>query len=66
LINPHITDLLQAIANWRDELELKIDDAEHTVPPLPFKLLRAEITAFKRVCQALADSIPYPNKKRQP
>jgi hypothetical protein len=58
LINPHVTDLLQAIANWRDELQTKIDSAEHTVPSLPFKLLRAEVGAFKRVCLALADSIP--------
>jgi hypothetical protein len=62
LINPHITDLLQAIANWRDELQTKIDSAEHTVPSLPFKLLKAEVTAFKRVCLALADSIPPPKR----
>jgi hypothetical protein len=35
-----LTDILQTIADWRAELQSKIDSAEHTVPPGPFKALR--------------------------
>ena len=48
---------------WRAELLEKIDDANHTVLPLPFKLLKAEVGAFKRICGALTDSIPHPTQK---
>jgi hypothetical protein len=57
LINPHtLTDLLQTIADWRDELQTKTDSARHTVSPKLFKLLVAEVKTFRRVYDALADS----------
>jgi hypothetical protein len=57
VINPHtLTALLQTVADWRDELKTKLDSADHTVPAGAFKMLRAEVRSFKRVCSALATS----------
>ena len=67
MINPDtLNDLLQAIADWRDELQTKLDDTRHTVSPKLFKLLTAEVATYTRVCSALVESIPPQQEERRP
>jgi hypothetical protein len=46
------TDVLEAIADWRDQLSAKVHDVEL---PLNFDQVADEIRTFSRLCFALGD-----------
>jgi hypothetical protein len=55
--------VLEALADWLDELQAKLDSAHFTLPPRRYAKLQAEIDAFRRAALALKGELSANQQK---